>query len=336
LEKFERILINILNAFTHFVHAIEVRDIWRIFKGKDGIVEALKGVNLYVKKGEIFGLLGPNGAGKTTLIRILTTLLLPTKGEAYVLGYDVTKEENKIRPHINMVSGGEYSGYGLLTVQENIWMFSQLYGMPSDEAKEKIKNLAKELGFENILKKKVRTLSTGQRQKMNIARGFITDPQIIFLDEPTLGLDVEVARDIRNFIKKWLMDNPDRTVFLTTHYMHEAEMMCDRIAIINYGKIVAIDTPENLKKMVGKEYALIIKIQPKIDMEWIREIDGVINYIPKEIEGGLKIRMIASREEAIGEVMEGILKRNAKIVYLNKEEPTLEDVFLKLTGRGLE
>jgi len=318
------------------VQAIEVRDVWRIFKGKDGVVEALKGVNLEVKKGEIFGLLGPNGAGKTTLIRILTTLLLPTRGEAYVLGHDVTKEENKIRPLINMVSGGEYSGYGLLTVQENIWMFSQLYGIPSQEAKKKIKKLAEELGFENILKKKVRTLSTGQRQKMNIARGFITDPQIIFLDEPTLGLDVEVARDIRNFIKMWIMENPDRTVFLTTHYMHEAEIMCDRIAIINYGKIVAIDTPENLKKMVGKEYALIMNVQPKIELGWINDIDGVINYLAKDVEGGIKIRMIASKEEAIGEVVEGILKRNAKIVYLNKEEPTLEDVFLKLTGRGLE
>ncbi len=318
------------------VNAIEVRNVWRIFKSRDGIVEALKDVNLEVRKGELFGLLGPNGAGKTTLIRILTTLLLPTRGEAYVLGYNTAKEEDKIRPLINMVSGGEYSGYGLLTVKENLWMFSQFYGIPSRVAKGRILELAKELKFEDILNKKVRNLSTGQRQKMNIARAFLTDPKVIFLDEPTLGLDVEVAREIRSFVKRWITEKEDRTVVLTTHYMHEAEQLCDRIAIINEGKIIALDTAENLKKRVSSEFSLLLRIAPKIDVSWIKNIEGVLNFISRVEDDGLRLRIIMEREESIGDIVDGFIRRGGKITYLSKEEPTLEDVFLKLTGRGLE
>ncbi len=318
------------------MYAIEVRNLWRIFKTRDGVVEALRDVNLKIKKGELFGLLGPNGAGKTTLIRILTTLLLPTKGEAYVWGYSTATEERKIRPIINMVSGGEYSGYGLLTVKENLWMFSQFYGIPGKVAKRRIEYLARRLKFEDILNKKVRNLSTGQRQKMNVARAFLTDPKVIFLDEPTLGLDVEVARVIRDFVKEWLLENDERTVLLTTHYMHEAEELCDRIAIINEGRIIALDTSDNLKKLVSREFSLVLRIHPKINISWINKIEGVQKYLTREEENGLRVRIIMSREESIADVVDGIIKHGAKISYLKKEEPTLEDVFLKLTGRGLE
>lgn len=318
------------------MYAIEVRNLWRTFKTRDGVVEALRDVNLKIKKGELFGLLGPNGAGKTTLIRILTTLLLPTKGEAYVWGYSTATEERKIRPIINMVSGGEYSGYGLLTVKENLWMFSQFYGIPGKVAKRRIEYLARRLKFEDILNKKVRNLSTGQRQKMNVARAFLTDPKVIFLDEPTLGLDVEVARVIRDFVKEWLLENDERTVLLTTHYMHEAEELCDRIAIINEGRIIALDTSDNLKKLVSREFSLVLRIHPKINISWINKIEGVQKYLTREEENGLRVRIIMSREESIADVVDGIIKHGAKISYLKKEEPTLEDVFLKLTGRGLE
>ena len=318
------------------MYAIEVRNLWRIFKTRDGVVEALRDVNLKIKKGELFGLLGPNGAGKTTLIRILTTLLLPTKGEAYVWGYSTATEERKIRPIINMVSGGEYSGYGLLTVKENLWMFSQFYGIPGKVAKRRIEYLARRLKFEDILNKKVRNLSTGQRQKMNVARAFLTDPKVIFLDEPTLGLDVEVARVIRDFVKEWLLENDERTVLLTTHYMHEAEELCDRIAIINEGRIIALDTSDNLKKLVSREFSLVLRIHPKINISWINKIEGVQKYLTREEENGLRVRIIMSREESIADVVDRIIKHGAKISYLKKEEPTLEDVFLKLTGRGLE
>ncbi len=318
------------------MYAIETRELWREYRSRDGKVIALKDVNLKVERGELFGLLGPNGAGKTTLIRILTTLLLPTRGRAYVLGYDTSGDEAKIRPLINMVSGGEYSGYGLLTVRENLWMFAQFYGIPGREAKRRIKELAATLNFEDILNKKVRTLSTGQRQKMNIARAFMTEPKVVFLDEPTLGLDVEVAREIRKFVRDWMRENPDRTVLLTTHYMHEAEELCDRIAIINEGKIVAMDTPENLKRLVKREFSLHLKITPAIDLEWLRDEDCVVRYVSKRTEEGVTARMIMDCEEGIGEIVQGIMRRGAKITYLNKEEITLEDVFLKLTGRALE
>ncbi len=318
------------------MHAIETEDLWREFRGRDGRVIALKGVNLKIRTGELFGLLGPNGAGKTTLIRILTTLLLPTRGRAYVLGYDTSREEDKIRPLINMVSGGEYSGYGLLTVKENLWMFSQFYGIPGPEAKRRIEDLADLLNFRDILNKKVRTLSTGQRQKMNIARAFMTEPKVVFLDEPTLGLDVEVAREIRRFVRGWLSEREGRTVLLTTHYMHEAEELCDRIAIINEGRIIALDTPENLKRMVKREFSLHLRVEPEIGVEWISSIECVSGLTTKKTETGTYIRVIMDCEEGIGEIVHGVMRRGARITYLNKEEITLEDVFLKLTGRGLE
>ncbi len=191
-------------------YAVETRDLTRIFTGKKrrrrrktapgnnesdtGPVTALDRVSVQIREGELFGLLGPNGAGKTTLIKILCTLLLPTSGRAYVAGHDVSKDVFPIRQRINMVSGGETSGYGLLTARENIWMFSQFYGVPSRVAKARIDELMHTFGLWDKRDAKVRMLSSGQRQKMNMIRGFVTDPDILFLDEPTLGLDVNAAR----------------------------------------------------------------------------------------------------------------------------------------------
>ncbi len=316
--------------------AITCQILGRIFKSKGRTVEALKDVTISVEKGELFGLLGPNGAGKTTLIKIFTTLLLPTSGKAYVYGHDVTKDEKKIRPIINMVSGGEYSGYGLLTVEENLWMFSQFYGIPGEKAKKIIKELMIRLNIADMANRKLRTLSTGERQRVNIIRAFMTDPLVVFLDEPTLGLDVETARLIRKFIQEWLEKNPERTVLLTTHYMMEADELCDRIAIIDEGKIVALDTPQNLKSMITKEVSLKIEVHPDIPLDWLDAVEGVVGFTSEEKGGKLSLRVVAADETAVGEVLAGISQRGGKIHYLYKEEATLEDVFLKLTGRGLE
>lgn len=316
--------------------AITCNNLGRLFKSKGRTVEALNNVTISVRKGELFGLLGPNGAGKTTLIKILTTLLLPTSGSAFVYGYDVTKDEHRIRPIINMVSGGEYSGYGLLTVEENLWMFSQFYGVPGKEATERITALMDRLGISDMAERKVRTLSTGERQKVSIIRAFMTNPRVIFLDEPTLGLDVETARLIRRFIKEWLLADSDRTVLLTTHYMMEADELCDRIAIINEGKIVALDSPVSLKNVIGKEISLKIEIHPEIRVDWLNTVEGIIGFTSEEMGGTLGLRVMVSDEAAVGDVLAGISERGGKIQYLHKEEPTLEDVFLKLTGRGLE
>src|SRR5574341_234391 len=185
-------------------------------------VVALDGITLDVPRGELFGLLGPNGAGKTTLIKVLVTLLLPTSGSARVAGFDVVDRPQQVRERISMVSGGESSGYGLLTVREQLWMFSQFYGMPSGPALARIDELLKVVGLFEERTRRVSALSSGMRQKMNMVRGLLPDPEILFLDEPTVGLDVGAARDVRAYIRAWIRENPGSTILLTTHYLYEA------------------------------------------------------------------------------------------------------------------
>src|SRR5689334_3354475 len=231
-------------------------------KGEAREFVALDGVSLEVRPGELFGLLGPNGAGKTTLIKILTTLLAPSSGVARVDGLDVVTEAAEIRPRINMVSGGESSGYGILNVRENLWLFARIYGVPTAVAQERIDKMLGVVGLTEKATSRISHLSTGQRQKMNFCRGFITDPKILFLDEPTLGLDVTSARAIRKYLREWMGEKPDRTLLLTTHYMAEADELCDRLAIIDSGKVLACDTPANLKRLVQKHRLFEITVEP--------------------------------------------------------------------------
>src|SRR5918993_2103750 len=233
--------------------AIHARDVTRVYKAKPEPVTALGGVDLDVEPGEYFGLLGPNGAGKTTLIKILTTLLIPTSGTARVAGFDVVTETAKIRRVINMVAGGEQSGYGLLNVREQLWMFSQFYGLTQRDGWRRVDELIEITGLTEQRDQKVRTLSTGQRQKLNFARGLLNDPWVLFLDEPTLGLDVAAARDLREHTLAWKAAAPGRTLLLTTHYMVEAEQLCDRIAIVDRGRILALGTPVELRRRVQAE-----------------------------------------------------------------------------------
>lgn len=294
-------------------------------------------MNITIHQGELFGLLGPNGAGKTTLIKILCTLLLPSSGEAKVLGHDVEKETQTIRQKINMVSGGETSGYGLLTVRENLWLFSQLYGMPTRIADNRIDALLKALKLEEKKNSKVRTLSTGLRQKANMIRGFMTDPDLIFLDEPTLGLDVNASRLIRDFIKNWMKSKPGRTVLLTTHYMVEAEELCDRVAIINNGKVLACDTPANLKKLIHQDTTLKMEIRQVKDISAFENIAGVRNFTHDHvIEAGItRLKFILDDDATIADIVAAVPKSGSKIVSVEKTEPTLEDVFVTLVGRSL-
>lgn len=322
--------------------AVETKALTRVFKPKkkkEGrVVTALDSVDLEVERGELFGMLGPNGAGKTTLLKILSTLLLPTSGKAYVAGYDVEKDLIEVRKRINMVSGGEISGYGLLTVRENLWMFSQFYGVKSKEAHERIDRLLERFGLEDKDKEKVRTLSTGQRQKMNVIRGFVTNPEIVFLDEPTLGLDVNAARAVRGFVTDWIKEDPERTVLLTTHYMMEADELCDRIAIIDNGRILACDTPENLKRLVRMDTTLTLSVAGLKDVESFNSVQGMTSFSSsKDVEGNLTtLRFVLEDESPISEIVSNVVSGGSKIISLQKTEPTLEDVFIKLVGRGLE
>ena len=303
-----------------------------------GPVTALDGVSLQIREGELFGLLGPNGAGKTTLIKILATLLLPTSGQALVAGHDVTKDPFPIRQRINMVSGGETSGYGLLTARENIWMFSQFYGVPSKVSKARIDELMHIFGLWDKRDAKVRMLSTGQRQKMNMIRGFVTGPDILFLDEPTLGLDVNAARVIREYVMNWVRGQAGKTVLLTSHYMAEADQMCDRIAIIDKGRILACDTPANLKRMIRTETTFQLEVDTIRDTTSFMGLQGVKNFSHKDdiSKNRSHLTFILEDEGPVAEILSSITSQGAKVHSLQKSEPTLEDVFISMVGRGLD
>ncbi|NUQ84231.1 MAG: ABC transporter ATP-binding protein [Anaerolineales bacterium] len=327
-------------------HAIETKDLGRIYKIRGNKKEkrirkeliALQDVNLTVERGELFGLLGPNGAGKTTLIKILTTLLAPTSGWARVASHDVIQHPSLVRPLINMVSGGESSGYGLLTVRENLWMFSQFYGMPSKEANQRIVDLLKMVGLEDRLHTKSSDLSTGLRQKMNIVRGFLTDPEVLFLDEPTLGLDVGAARDVRRLIRGWVDANKSRTLLLTTHYMVEAEELCDRVAIINKGRVLACDTPANLKRNLQRDAIFEIETSPLngLTSQMLQDQPEVRKAALSDIEGGARLELILQEESALASVINILTQKEVKVRRLSKREPTLEDVFMDLVGQKME
>jgi ABC-2 type transport system ATP-binding protein len=297
---------------------------------------ALSGVNLEVQPGELFGLLGPNGAGKTTLIKILTTLLSPTSGRAWVDGLDVVEEATTVRPKINMVSGGESSGYGILTVEENLWLFSRIYGVPNADFKARLNRLLEVVGLNEKIKSRVSHLSTGQRQKMNFCRGFLTDPKILFLDEPTLGLDVTAARAIRGFVKEWIAERAGRTLLLTTHYMAEADELCDRLAIIDRGKVLACDTPANLKRQVQEYPMFTLTLAPGAGgLPKLTDVAGVHQVTMTESPTTVEVKVALKEEPAIGAVVQSLVMNGTKILNLAKVEPSLEDVFLELVGRRL-
>ena len=298
---------------------------------------ALNALDLEIREGELFGLLGPNGAGKTTLIKILTTLLAPSSGSAWVDGKDVVTHARSIRPTINMVSGGESCGYGVLNVEENLWLFSQIYGVSTPVARERIAQMLNIVGLAEKAKTRVSHLSTGQRQKMNFCRGFITDPKILFLDEPTLGLDVHAARAIRSFIKKWLAEKSGRTMLLTTHYMMEADELCDRLAIIDHGRVLACDTPSNLKRrsLLQTIFVLDLAVAAAENL-LIEQIPGVRSCTTTASATSINVKLALEEESVIGVVVQHLVAHNARILNLKKVEPTLEDVFIELVGHGFE
>lgn len=237
-------------------NVIEVKNLKREYittKGwflrKKQTLVAVDGIDFSVNEGEIFGLLGENGAGKTTTIKMLITLLAPTSGECKVLGCDTYKEADKVRGDINFVFGGEMGVYRRLSARDNLLYFAGLYKIKGEEARRRTEELLKLVELEEAADRLVETYSKGMIQRLQIARGLINNPKIIFMDEPTVGLDPLGANMLRDIIRKLKADG--RTVLLTTHYMQEADELCDHIAIINKGKLIAIDTPENLKKNYG-------------------------------------------------------------------------------------
>jgi len=311
-------------------------------KKNNHITVALDKVNIKIRSQELFGLLGPNGSGKTTMIKCLSTILIPDEGTAIVNGFDIRKETSKVRASLGLVVGGERTLYWKLTARDNLMYFSSLYKMQRRYAKKRIDELLEVFQLSDRADERLEDYSTGMRQKVAIARALLHDPPILLLDEPTLGLDPNFARQIRNQIRE-LSEKQGKTVLLTTHYMDEADQLCDRVAFINNGKIVAVDTPNRLKAMVKETERLEITVyRPPADIEeHIRSLlpeADVIKLIPGDEAEGIpsKIKIIGgSTEKHVGKIIDFLRIKNVRIGSLDVGVPTLEDVFIKLTGTKL-
>ncbi|WP_163193738.1 ABC transporter ATP-binding protein [Clostridium thermarum] len=294
-------------------------------------VNALNGITFDVNKGEIFGLLGPNGAGKSTTIKILTTLLAPSSGESKVLGFNTFGEEKRIRDHISFIFGGELGVYKRLSARDNLIYFSNLYKIDKKIRDKRINDLLEKVRLTDKADLKVETYSKGMIQRLQIARGLINDPEILFLDEPTIGLDPVGAREFREIIKD--LSSSGKTILITTHYMYEADELCNRIAIINKGNIVAIDTPENLKKENRGKSVIEISVREICEKEIsdIKNLDTVKVVLIKKNEHFPVIQIQYIGEENIIQNVLTILRKN-KILSVNERTSTLEDVYVRLIG----
>ncbi len=311
-------------------------------KKNNDVTVALDKVNIKIRPRELFGLLGPNGSGKTTMIKCLSTILIPDEGTAIVNGFDVRKETSLVRASLGMVVGGERTLYWKLTARDNLMYFSSLYKMKKRHAKKRVEELLEIMQLSDRADERLEDYSTGMRQKVAIARALLHDPPILLLDEPTLGLDPNFARQIRKQIREF-SKKQDKTVLLTTHYMEEADQLCDRVAFINNGKIVAVDTPNKLKAMVKEtELVEVTVYSPPAGIEkHIRSLlpeAEVVKLIPGEEAKGVpsRIKIIGgTTEKHVGTIIDALRQKNIRIGSLNVGVPTLEDVFIKLTGKKL-
>jgi len=286
---------------------------------------AVDNINLDIERNEVFGLLGPNGAGKTTVIHMLATLLKPTSGDAIVNGYDIITEPGKVRSSIGIVFQTPSSD-DMLTGYENLKVHAFLYGVPSHEREKRIQSVLELVGLAERQRDQVKKYSGGMRRRLEIARGLLHRPTVMFLDEPTLGLDPSSREMMWEYIKK-LVKEEEMTIILTTHYMEEADHLCRRIGIIDQGKIIALDTPSNLKKSVGGD---IVKLRPKSypDLESLRKLI----YIRKiELSEGDVIMYVDNARENIPDIL-----RHIEAEYVEFRSPDLNDVFLKLASKNIK
>ncbi len=302
--------------------AVQTFELAKEFNG----LRAVDGIDLKIREGELFSLLGPNGAGKTTTINMLCCLLKPTKGTARVAGYDVLNEPGKVKGHIG-VSPQETVLSERLNSWENLSLFGKIYGMSSKEIRERSEELLERVGLLDRAKDQVRKFSGGMKRRLNLILALIHDPQILFLDEPTLGLDPQSRRAIWEYIESL---KGKKTILLTTHYMEEADFLSDMVAIIDSGKIVALGTPNELKKKFADTGVLRVSTKGlrKDILEELKAEYETVNETAEELK-------IVRDDLDLKEVVDFLYSRNVSVYSAAREEPTLEDVFLRITGKRL-
>jgi len=300
------------------------------WKKERKVVKAVDELSFSVGRGEIFGLLGPNGAGKTTTIKIMTTLLLPSAGTVEVLGLDVSRQHEALRPRIGVIFGGERSLYWRLSARENLQYFADLYRVPRARQRVLIPELLQQAGLQEAADRPVETYSKGMKQRLTIVRGLVNDPEVLFLDEPTIGLDPVGAHELRELVAG--LAHRGTTIVLTTHYMAEAEMLCDRIGIIQQGKMVALDTPSELKRLaVGFSVveAAVQNVSAR-DLERVRTLPGAGQVSQAALGARLILQIPTESPEGISAGLRDTL--GSGLVDLRVREATLEDAYLRLVG----
>jgi ABC-2 type transport system ATP-binding protein len=315
---------------------IEAQDLHRTYKTHTGTIrrrvkeiEAVRGVSFEIQKGELFGLLGPNGAGKTTTIKMLITLLIPTSGTARVLGYDVVQHAREVRKRIGYVFGGERGVYERLSGYDNLRYFAELYGVPAKIQKRRIDELLELVGLKGREHERAEGYSRGMKQRLHVARGLLHDPEVLFLDEPTIGLDPVGARELRATIAS--LTDAGKTILLTTHYMFEADALCDRIAVITKGQIVAEGTPRDLKRGVAAGSVVEVEVfgVAEESIERVRGLGGVRAVSVEERE---QAQVLIVQTETDVELTQAILGHlnGANVGRVARREPTLEDAYVAL------
>jgi ABC-2 type transport system ATP-binding protein len=315
------------------------RTLWQRARGRPDTrtrFRAVDGIDLTVESGEIFGLLGPNGAGKTTTMRMISTLLEPSEGSIRVLGIDVAKEPRKVRARLGAMLSGERSLYWKLTATENLEYFAALYHVPPRETKARIERSLAAVKLTDRADDYVERYSTGMRQRLALARALLPDPPLIILDEPTVGLDPQSSRDLRDRVRD--LRSQGRTILLTTHYMEEADQLCDRVAIIDHGKIVALDSPSALKRTIRAEEIVRLDIGVSGDGASIVERLSRAGTVARSERhnGTLSLTVhCASARELVPAAFDAAHAAGGTVQHVEVVPVTLEDVFLSLTGRQL-
>jgi ABC-2 type transport system ATP-binding protein len=320
------------------MNAIEVKNLQRVYRARIGVIKrsikevmAVEDISFDIKSGELFGLLGPNGAGKTTTVKMLATLLIPTKGSATVLGYDVVKDAKEVRKHIGFIFGGERGLYWRLSGIDNLRYFASLYGVEPEVSKKRIPYLLEMVGLKDRGNERVEGYSRGMKQRLHVARTLLHDPEILFLDEPTIGLDPVGARDFRQVIRD--LQSEKKTILLTTHYMFEADSLCQRVAVIDKGVIVALDSPSELKKHVADLSVIEIETFGTSDeiVKRLRALSFVDSlHVEEQDQRQMLLIQTARGAEAVPDVMNSL--NGTRVGRVVVREPTLEDAYVRLVG----